>query len=71
MVSNSKGKSLRFWQIMTSVLASFIGVQSSRKRERDFTEGKARDFIFVGVLLMLGFVFVVLGVVLLVMHFAM
>jgi hypothetical protein len=61
---------LSFLQTMSSVLASFIGVQSNAKRERDFTRGKASSFILVGLLLTVGFILAVLGVVMLVMHFA-
>lgn len=65
-----ESQKLTFMQTVSSVLASFIGVQSDAKRERDFTQGKASDFILVGILLTAGFVFAVLGVVMLVMNFA-
>lgn len=42
---------LTFLQMIGSVLASFIGVQSSEKRERDFKKGKAKQFIMVGILM--------------------
>ena len=56
--------------VLSSVLASFIGVQKNEIRERDFTKGRARDFILVGVLLTATFVLVVWGVVQLVMRVA-
>jgi hypothetical protein len=65
-----ESEDLSFLQTMSSVLASFIGVQSNAKRERDFTHGKASSFILVGLLLTVGFILAVLGVVMLVMHFA-
>lgn len=37
-------------QTLQSVLASLLGVQSSRNRHRDFAKGKASHFIIVGVL---------------------
>jgi hypothetical protein len=40
-----------FWQMVGSILASFFGVQNSRRRQRDFTFGKARAFLLVGVLM--------------------
>ena len=44
---NNKGTS--FWQIVQSVLAGLIGVQSRKNRERDFTQGKPIHFIIGGV----------------------
>ena len=57
-------------QVLASVLASFLGVQSNEKRERDFTQGRARDFIIVGLVLTLLFILLVWGVVKLVMSLA-
>ena len=57
-------------QVFKSVLSSFIGVQSNETRERDFTRGRARDFIIVGIVLTLLFVLTVFGVVKLVMTLA-
>jgi hypothetical protein len=55
---------------MSSVAAAFIGVQSSRNRERDFHHGRPRDFIIIGLLFTLLFVLGVWGIVTLVMKFA-
>lgn len=41
--------SLTFWQVLGSVMAAAFGVQSSKNRERDFTQGKASHFIFMGI----------------------
>ena len=57
-------------QVFSSVLASFFGVQKNVNRERDFKRGRARDFIIVGAILTILFVFTVWGVVQLVMHVA-
>ena len=38
-------------QTIGSVLASFFGVQSGRKRQRDFQHGSAPRFIAVGIVL--------------------
>lgn len=50
-------------QVIQSVLAGLLGVQSGKNRERDFQAGKPSDYIFVGliaiVLFVLGLVFVV------------
>lgn len=61
---------LGFLAVLGSVLSSFFGVQNDETRERDFTKGRARDFILVGVLLTVTFVLVVWGVVQLVMRVA-
>ena len=61
---------LGFLAVLGSVLASFIGVQKDEIRQRDFSKGRARDFILVGVLLTATFVLVVWGVVQLVMRVA-
>jgi len=51
------------WQIVGSTLASAFGVQSSRNRERDFSQGKASHFIVAGLVFTVLFV---LGVILVV-----
>lgn len=61
---------LSIFQVLGSVISSFIGVQGNATRERDFTHGRARDFIVAGVFLTLVFVLVVWGVVQLVMQVA-
>lgn len=61
---------LGFRQVLGSVAAAFIGVQSGRNRERDFSHGRPRDFIVMGLLLTLVFVLSVWGLVSLVMHVA-
>ena len=43
--------SLTFLQMVSSIMASFFGVQSGKNRERDFAHGKALPFIAVGVLM--------------------
>lgn len=43
--------SLTVWQMVSSILASFFGVQSSRNQQRDFALGKARAFILVGIVM--------------------
>ena len=39
-----------FWSVVQSVGAAMIGVQSSKNRERDFTQGKPIHFIVGGLL---------------------
>lgn len=67
---SEKEKKLTILQVFGSVVSSFVGVRSNEKRERDFSQGRARDFIIVGVLLTLLFVLVIWGIVQLVMSLA-
>ncbi|PKM05538.1 MAG: hypothetical protein CVV16_00680 [Gammaproteobacteria bacterium HGW-Gammaproteobacteria-6] len=53
-----------------SVLWAALGVQSSKSRERDFTQGKFSHFVILGVTFTLGFILVLVGVVKLVLHLA-
>lgn len=61
---------LGFRQVMGSVASAFIGVQNGRNRERDFTKGRPRDFILMGLLFTLVFILSIWGVVGLVMRVA-
>ncbi len=60
-----KNKRLTIIGVVQSIVAAAFGVQSSRKRERDFREGRASHFLIAG------FVFTVLliGLLLTVVHF--
>ena len=52
-----------FFQVVKSVLAAFIGVQSKANRKNDFTNGSASSYILVGmgvtVIFILSLVFIV------------
>ncbi|MEM6580071.1 MAG: DUF2970 domain-containing protein [Pseudomonadota bacterium] len=50
-------------QILGSVLAAGLGVQSSKNRERDFKQGKAGVFIAAGIVFTLVFIGAVYTVV--------
>ncbi len=55
------------FQVIASVLAAGLGVQSSKNRERDFKQGRAGTFIAAGLiftLLFIGTVYTVVQVVL-------
>ncbi|MCP5319091.1 MAG: DUF2970 domain-containing protein [Chromatiaceae bacterium] len=67
---SDENQKLSFLQVLGSVVSSFFGVQKNATRERDFKRGRARDFIFVGILLTLVFILAVWGVVQLVMSVA-
>jgi hypothetical protein len=61
---------LTFREMLQSVLAAALGVQSGRNRARDFSRGKPAHFIALGVIFTLLFIALVLGVVKLVLYFA-
>ena len=54
-------------QVVSSVFAAGLGVQSSKNRERDFKQGRAGVFIAAGVIFTLIFIGTVYGVVQLVL----
>jgi len=56
-------KKPNLFQVIASVLASLLGVQSNKNRERDFKNGDARDYIGVYVVLVIA---LVIGMVILV-----
>ncbi len=60
-------KSLKPWQVISSVFAAGLGVQSSRNRERDFKEGRAGVFIAAGIIFTLLFIGVMVAIVQLVL----
>ena len=49
-------KSLKPWQVISSVFAAGLGVQSSKNRERDFSQGRAGVFIAAGIIFTLLFI---------------
>lgn len=63
-------KPLTLWEMLQSVLAATLGVQSGKNRSRDFSRGKPSHFIILGLLFTLVFVLILFAVVKLVLHFA-
>ena len=65
--SDGQGESLGLVSLIGSALAAGFGVQSSKNRERDFTQGRASAFVAVGIvftLLFMGTIYTVVRVVL-------
>ena len=63
----SGSPTLNLLQVISSVLAAGLGVQSSRNRERDFEQGRAGTFIVAGLVftaLFIGGVYTVVSLVL-------
>jgi hypothetical protein len=52
-----------FREVVMSVLAAALGVQTSKNRERDFTKGNPLVFIAAGLLFTILFVLTLVGVV--------
>ena len=60
----SQGKEkLKPMQVVSSVFAAGLGVQSSKNRERDFKQGSFGVFIAAGIIFTLLFIGVVVGIV--------
>ncbi len=66
---NDDHKPLSLREMLQSMLAGALGVQTGKNRARDFSRGKPSHFIILGVLFMVLFVLIVLGAVKLVLHF--
>ncbi len=49
--------------VIFSVLAAMIGVQSEKNRERDFTKGDIGNYIFVGIIMVVIFIFTLISIV--------
>jgi len=56
-------RSLHPLQVISSVFAAGLGVQSSKNRERDFNQGRAGEFVAAGVIFTLGFIAVMVVIV--------
>ena len=69
-MNDEQEKSLTLRQMLGSVLAAALGVQSGKNRARDFSRGKPSHFIILGVGFTVLFVLIVLGVVKLVLYLA-
>lgn len=68
MTDDKQPKPLTLRQMLQSVLAGALGVQSGKNRTRDFSHGKPSHFILLGVGFTVLFVLVILGVVKLVLY---
>ena len=73
MVTDKKGnkKKVSFLSTMSSVVAASFGVQTKKNRERDFEQGKFHHFVIGGIVFAVLFILLIIGIVKIVMHFAM
>ena len=52
-----------FFQLILSLLAGAVGVQSNKNRERDFQEGDIRKFVLGGVIFTVLFILILIAIV--------
>lgn len=67
----SKTKPLSLLQTIKSVLWAMLGIQSKENLKRDFANGKAKNFIITGLILVILFVLSLILIVRLVLHLAL
>ena len=63
-------KGLNPLQVISSVLAASLGVQSSKNRERDFSQGDPKQFAIVYVIIVISIVVTMVMLVRTVLHVA-
>ena len=64
-------KNVSFLSTMSSVAAASFGVQTNKNRARDFEQGKFHHFVIGGIVFAILFILLIIGIVKVVMHFAM
>lgn len=70
MSEEPQHKPMTLRQMLQSVFAAALGVQSGKNRARDFTQGRPGHFILLGVGFTVIFVLVLIALVRLVIHLA-
>ena len=68
--NTKKQKKITPLSFMGSIVAAWFGVQTKENRERDFEQGKFHHFVIGGIVFAVLLVLFVLGLVQVVMHFA-
>lgn len=68
--TDSDQKKVSIFTMIGSIVAAGFGVQSQANRERDFEHGKFHHFVIGGLIFAILFIFAVIGIVKLVMHYA-
>lgn len=68
MSDNTRTPSL--WDVAKSIFAALLGVQKSSNYERDFQYGKPWQYIILGLVFVVIFILLIIGVVQLVMSLA-
>jgi hypothetical protein len=57
------GEKQGLWATFKGVWAAFLGVQSKKQYEEDFSQGSATNYIVIGIIFVVIFILVVVGVV--------
>ncbi len=68
---SDKKKKITPFSFMGSIIAAWFGVQSKSNRERDFEQGKFHHFVIGGIIFAVLFILFIVGIVKVVMHFAL
>jgi hypothetical protein len=63
MKDNEKNRGTGLKAVLGSLLAGAIGVQSKDNWERDFSQGRFRDYVIGGIIFTALFVFSIIGMV--------
>lgn len=69
-MNDEEKKKPGLWQVAHSVLAAFLGVQTSKNYQRDFEHGKPSQYIILGLVGVAIFIGILITVVSLVMSLA-
>ncbi|WP_394212504.1 DUF2970 domain-containing protein [Enterovibrio calviensis] len=65
--TEQKEEKVTIWEVVKSVFAAMLGVQSDKNRQRDFKQSSMLPYILVGVVFVVLFVMGLIGVVSLIM----
>lgn len=71
LTQTTQKKQLSLFQTFKSVLWAMLGIQSKENLMRDFTHGKASNFIITGLIFVILFVLTLILIVNVVLHFAL
>ena len=63
LVKASQSDKPSLWDVMKSVAASFLGVQSAKNRERDFQQTSVLPYIIVGVIFVILLILAIIALV--------
>ena len=63
MTDKDDKKQPSLFNIIQSVLAAMVGIQSDKNRERDFESGHIGNYIFVGIVMVIIFIFTLISIV--------
>ena len=68
--SPSPNKKPTLLQIIGSIFSAIFGIQTNKNRKRDFSQGNAKDYIAVYIVIVILIVIAMLGFVKMVVHFS-